>query len=270
MIAGIQTPIWWDLLPGMPVFLVLLGLAVGSFANVVIDRLPAGRSLIRPGSRCDACGAPIPPWWNVPLLGYLLLRGRCRACGAAIGIRVPIVEALGAAAVLLGSITAPDPAAAAVRSAFLVAMLIVAAIDLDHQIIPNEITLPGVVVGLLVCPLLGVSRLDALLGAAGGAFLFYGLARTYFAIRRVEGMGMGDVKLIAAIGAFLGWQGAALTILLGSFAGAAAGAILIFAGRADRLTRIPFGTFLAPAAAAALLIGPSLWAWYLGLFPPPR
>lgn len=245
--------------------LALLGLCLGSFLNVVISRLPAGGSLLRPPSSCPACGARIAARDNVPLVGYALLGGRCRRCRARIPLRYPVVEAFGGAAVLVAAAGSSGPAEAAARAAFLLAMAAVAWIDLDHRIIPDEISLPGTAVGLLLCPLLGFSRLDGLIGAVAGAGALLAVARGYKAARGIEGMGMGDVKLAAMIGAFLGWRGILLTLILGSLMGAAVGAALLLGGRANSRTELPYGTFLAPAGALVLLAGPRIWAWYADL-----
>jgi leader peptidase (prepilin peptidase)/N-methyltransferase len=153
---------------------------------------------------------------------------------------------------------------AAVRLAFSLALLAVVFIDLDLRIIPDRITLPGVAVGLLVAAIGPPSLLDALLGVLVGAGSLWLLAIGYRVATGRDGLGMGDVKLMAMVGAFLGWQGASATLLLGSLAGSVIGVGLILRGRGTRLTALPFGTFLAPAAWIVLLLGSSLWRWYIG------
>ncbi len=249
------------------VALGVVGLCFGSFLNVVIHRLPLGESIVGPRSRCPHCRRRIAPWDNIPILSYLFLRGRCRHCRTKIGIRYPIVEAVGAACVLVGFVTSEDLAEALVKSLFLLAMVVVTLIDLDYRIIPNEISLPGVVLGILACPWIGVLRQDGLIGAASGAGSLLALAYGYRRLRGIEGMGMGDVKLAGLIGAFLGWKGILLTVLVGSLAGALVGVALILARRAGGRTALPFGTFLAPAAALVLLAGPWIWNWYATLLP---
>jgi leader peptidase (prepilin peptidase) / N-methyltransferase len=257
-------------LPGIWLLLTLLGLCLGSFLNVVIYRLPRDLSLWRPGSRCPGCGKPIAPYDNIPVLSFLLLRGRCRKCGIAISPRYPAVELLGAVCVLAGALFSDGLLPAAVRSLFLLAMVAITLIDLDHRIIPDEISLSGVVLGLILCPAVGVPRLDGLIGAAVGAGALLGVALAYRALRHAAGMGMGDVKLAAMLGAFLGWKGVFLTILLGSLLGSVLGIALLASRRATGRTALPYGTFLAPAAGVVLLAGPRIWAWYLGLFHPVR
>jgi len=255
-------------IPGIWILFALLGLCLGSFLNVVIYRLPRDLSLWRPGSRCPGCGTPIAPYDNVPVLSYLLLRGRCRKCQIPISPRYPAVELAGAACLLVSAFVSDGLLATTVRSVFLLAMVAVTLIDLDHRIIPDEISLSGVVLGLIVCPFIGVPRLEGLIGAVVGAGALLGVAMAYRAIRNVAGMGMGDVKLAAMLGAFLGWKGVFLTILLGSLMGSVFGIALLANRRATGRTALPFGTFLAPAAGVVLLAGPRIWAWYLGLFRP--
>jgi leader peptidase (prepilin peptidase) / N-methyltransferase len=259
---------WIDMIPGGWPFLVAFGLCLGSFLNVVIHRLPLGLSLVRPRSRCPKCGNAIAPYDNIPLLSYVLLRGRCRRCRVPIPIRYPAVEAAGALCLIVAALVSTGPAGAGVRGAFLLALLAITWIDLDHRIIPNEISIPGIAAGLLLSPLIGVPRLEGVIGAVIGAGALLGVALAYRAIRGIEGMGGGDVKLAAMLGAFLGWKGILLTIIMGSLFGSAAGIALILAKRGSGKTALPFGTFLAPAAAIVLIVGPRIWVWYLGLFHP--
>ena len=258
-------PIWLESVPGLTVALALFGLCLGSFLNVVIHRVPVGASLLRPKSHCPACGEPVAIRDNVPLMGWLLLRGRCRHCRTPISPRYPMVELLGAICVLLGAVTAPDPAAAAARSVFLLVMVAVFFIDFEHRIIPDVITLPGAAIGILASPLFGVDRIDSVIGAATGALLLWLLGWIYSQARGREGMGGGDIKLAALLGACLGWQGLLLTLMAGSLLGTVIGSILILGRRSSWLTQLPFGSFLAPAAMAVLFWGPSVWTWYLAL-----
>jgi leader peptidase (prepilin peptidase) / N-methyltransferase len=258
----------WKELPGIWILLALLGLCLGSFLNVVIYRLPRDLSLWRPGSRCPGCGTPIAPYDNIPIMSYLFLLGRCRRCRVKISLRYPAVELVGAACVLVSAWVSGGLLAAAVRAVFLLAMVAITLIDLDHRIIPDEISLSGVVLGLVVCPFVGVSRMDGLIGALAGAGALLGVALAYRALRHIAGMGMGDVKLAAMLGAFLGWKGVFLTILLGSLLGSILGIALLANRRATGRTALPYGTFLAPAAGVVLLAGPRIWAWYFGLFRP--
>lgn len=248
-----------------PFAVFVFGLMIGSFCNVVIYRLPAGESIITPGSHCRACSRPVQPLDNIPLLSYALLAGRCRACQERIPPRYPCVEfASGALYALLWHKYGLSLAFAA--CAFLSSiLLVVALIDLDHQIIPNVITLPGMLVGLglsvraLPIPLLlGSSLLASLTGLLAGGLLFSAVAL----ISR-GGMGGGDIKLIAMIGAFLGWQGAFFTIFVAALAGSLVGVALMLLGKKGRKDKIPFGPYLSLGAIVFTLMGDELIAWYV-------
>lgn len=240
------------------------GATVGSFLNVCIWRLPAGQSVVYPPSHCPACGARIRLWDNIPLLSYLLLRGRCRSCQARIALRYPAVEALtGIMGMLLVCRFPPSPLLA-VYALFVAALIVISFIDLAHQIIPDVISLPGIVVGLLLSALgYGPSLVDSAIGILLGGGLLYAVAAGYHALTGREGMGGGDIKLLAMIGAFLGWRAVLVTLVLGSFTGAVVGITAILARRADARLPIPFGPFLALGAACALFCGEQIIQWYL-------
>jgi leader peptidase (prepilin peptidase) / N-methyltransferase len=260
--------------PLMAAFLFALGLCLGSFLNVVIYRLPRGLSLLRPGSRCPHCSRPIRARHNVPLLGWLWLRGRCADCGASIPVRYPLIELAGGILVLLavyGLPAAPGiPGVPWVRSfsgAWLfLSLLAVLFIDLEHRIIPDEISLGGTVLGLALAHW-SLGLRPALAGMAAGAGALFLCGWLYQRLRGKPGMGLGDVKLAGMLGAFLGLKGIALTVLLASFLGSILGIGLILGRKGSLSSALPFGTFLAPSAAAAFLWGPRIWAWYMGLFP---
>lgn len=239
-----------------------LGAIVGSFLNVVIARLPRGESLVAPRSRCPLCGTPIRWHDNIPILSFLALRGRCRHCAASIAWRYPAVEAGTAALFVLAARTSQSPGDVAVAWIFLAALVAVAAIDLEHQLIPDRITLPGIVVGFLTT-FLGtrVSWFDSLLGVLiGGGVLFAVI------VLSGGGMGGGDMKLGAMIGAFLGYKLALLALFMAVILGGAVALGLLSTGIRTRKDPIPFGPFLAIAAAVAMLCGESLVAWYLKAF----
>jgi leader peptidase (prepilin peptidase)/N-methyltransferase len=241
---------------------VLLGLAIGSFLNVVIARLPEGQSLLRPRSRCPGCGAPIAWRDNIPLLSFVLLGGRCRACRVAIPWRYPLVElGTGLAFALAFMVFGPTRDFAAIAA--LLAMLIaISAMDLRHQIIPDAITLPGILAGLAANLVTGrVGWLDCLIGIAVGGGIF---AVIILASR--GGMGGGDMKLGAMLGAFLGWKLGLLAMLLGVLSGGAVAIGLLLLGRKGRKEAIPFGPFLALGGAVAGLWGEPLLRWYLARF----
>ena len=240
----------------------LFGLAIGSFLNVVIARLPTGRSIARPPSACPACSTLIRWYDNVPVLSWLWLRGRCRACRAVISWRYPAVELLTAVLFALAARQLGPTLDLGTALLLLAALVAITGIDLDHQIIPDVITLPGIVVGavanLTVRP---GNWLDTLLGIVigGGLFLIIILASG-------GGMGGGDMKLGAMMGAFLGWKLVLLAILLGVFAGGAVAIGLLSTGSKGRKDPVPFGPFLALGAVVSLLWGHGLLAWYLGRF----
>ncbi len=242
------------------------GAVLGSFLNVCIRRVPAGESVVYPPSHCPGCGARIRSRDNVPHVSYALLRGRCRSCRAAISLRYPLVEALtGVVFVILLSRFGLS-SAFVINAAFFAALIVVSFIDLDHQIIPDVISLPGIAIGLAlsVCGQ-GPRLVDSLVGVLIGGGILYGVAVGYHALTGREGMGGGDIKLLAMIGAFLGWQGVLVTLIVGSFAGAAVGSALIVIQKTGARVPIPFGPFLALGAVCALLFGDQVIAWYLSL-----
>ena len=244
----------------------LLGLAVGSFLNVCIHRVPRRLSLSSPPSRCGACETPIAWRDNVPVLGYLLLSGRCRHCRAGISAVYPLVELATMALFLIHYWMFGLTALGAVRLLFACAMLVLFFIDLELQILPNVITLPGVAAGLVASLFLPPGPTLSVLGALLGGGVLWAIAEIYVRVRGIEGMGMGDVKMLGMIGAFLGAPLMALTLVLSSFAGALVGAGLMVAGRGDLQRRLPFGTFLAAAAVFASLWGQPLVDWYAGFY----
>jgi leader peptidase (prepilin peptidase)/N-methyltransferase len=261
----------WSLLLRTPAFEItalLLGLVVGSFANVCIHRLPLGQSVVRPPSRCPSCGTLIKAYDNLPVLGFLLLRARCRACRAPISWRYPAVEAAnGLLWLALAHWHGPAPGTF-VQMALVSALLVLSLIDLDHQILPDVITLPGIAVGLLASFLPGspATPLQALLAAAGGWLAFALVAKAYEKTRGVEGLGQGDWKLAALLGAFLGWQKMLLTVLIASVAGTVVGLLAIALRGRDMRYALPLGTFLGASGVLAVFLGDILLGWYRGLF----
>jgi leader peptidase (prepilin peptidase)/N-methyltransferase len=250
-----------------PALLAGLGACVGSFLNVVIHRLPRKESLLRPGSRCPDCREPIRPWDNVPVISWLLLRGRCRACGERISFRYPFVELLTAVLFMAAGRFIAEPTGLAVALVFATAMIAVTFIDLDHMIIPDVITLPGTLLGLAAAFAgLVVGPLDALLGVLIGAGGLLFIATGYRAATGREGLGGGDVKLLAMVGAFLGPVGAFLTILIGSVSGTLFATWFMLRTGKGRTAELPFGTFLAPGAVVVMFVGTRIVEAYWGLF----
>jgi len=244
----------------------VFGTILGSFLNVCIGRIPAGESIVFPPSHCPRCGAGVAPRDNIPLLSYVLLRGRCRSCGRAISVRYPAVEALTGVMLVLLLYRFGLSSQVGVYAVFVAALIIVSFIDLDHQIIPDVISLPGIVLGLLAAAVgQGPPLLDSAIGVLVGGGSLYAVAAGYHALTGREGMGGGDIKLLAMIGAFLGWQAVFVTLILGSFAGSIVGVALILLSGKDRRVPIPFGPFLACGAVCALTFGDELIRWYLHL-----
>lgn len=241
-----------------------LGASIGSFLNVVIHRVPLGESVVKPRSRCPSCAETIAWYDNLPVLSWVLLRGRCRRCGAGISARYPFIELITMLiAMVLFARFGLSPAFV-VQFVFCCALIVIAYIDLDHQIIPDKISLPGIVLGLLVAIPGGLPALtDALLGVLLGGGLLLTVAWVYERATGREGMGGGDVKLLAMIGAFLGWQGVLLTLLLGSLLGSAIGIVLMTSRGADRKLAIPFGPFLSLGALVTLFWGHAIVRWYI-------
>ncbi len=258
-------------LPIVTVF--LLGLCVGSFLNVCIYRLPAETSIVRPGSMCPVCKTPIRAYDNIPLLSYLLLGGRCRKCKTPIPIRYPLVELITGLLALAALARFGPTMAAGVIFIFCAALIAVTFIDIDHQIIPDSITLPGILFFLAIRLILphqnaAVALFHSVLGiVAGGGSLFL-VAWTYQALTGKEGMGGGDIKLLAMIGAVVGWQGVLFTIFAGSSMGCLMGFLLmaVTSGKsAGMKLRVPFGPFLSLGALIYIFWGPYLIHWYLNL-----
>jgi len=259
-------------LPSHPILdaiAVLLGLVVGSFLNVCIYRLPRDLSIVRPRSRCPSCEGTIRWYDNLPVLSYLLLRGRCRHCGASIPVRYPAVECATALVSWVCFRRFGPGWEYLLYFVYAAALLTVSVIDLDHRIIPDEISLPGIAAGLLLAALTPFnSLLDALIGAllGGGFLVVVGLA--YEAFRKQEGIGGGDIKLLAMIGAFTGWKGALFAIFGGSLIASILGVGLMIVRRADGKLPIPFGPFLSGASFLHILVGNQLvqayWNWVHG------
>jgi leader peptidase (prepilin peptidase)/N-methyltransferase len=242
------------------------GAIVGSFLNVCIHRLPRQKSIVSPGSACPSCGRSLAWYDNIPILSYAVLGGRCRACGAGIAVRYPIVEAVTALLFGLCWWQFGPGVQFASRAIFAAALVALFAIDLEHHLLPNAITLPGIVVGFAFSLLGPPGWFDSLLGILLGGGILFAIAELYYRARHEEGLGMGDVKMLAMIGAFLGWKLAIVTLMLASVAGSVIGLGLIAMRRGDMKYALPFGTFLALGAGLSATVGPDLLDWYLGLY----
>ena len=243
----------------------LLGAALGSFLNVCIVRLPADRSLVRPPSQCPRCGAPIAWFDNIPVLSWIVLGGRCRRCGEPISIQYPLIElavaAMWALAALHFGVTLRGVSAAVLGTI----LLGITVTDARHKIIPHEFTIGGLAIGLLLGAAGGVTDiLHAVLGAAVGFGVLYLVGAAGTAVLKQEAMGGGDVWMMAMVGTFVGWKGVLLTIFIGALLGTIVFGPIAFL-RSHRRLELPFGVFLAPAAAITFLVGDAIIAWYLRL-----
>jgi leader peptidase (prepilin peptidase)/N-methyltransferase len=270
------------------VFYTALGLVIGSFLNVCIYRIPLGKSIVRPRSGCTRCGTQIAFYDNIPVLSYLLLRGRCRSCGEPISIQYPFVEILTGAFFLVCALRWQFTPPTFVNSLFFSVIIILIFTDYHHRILPNVLTLPGTLAGILLSPfqnpvfyhkdvlsvrlalLFDVETARSLLpwigsicGAivGGGMLLVVGIG--YQKLRKRQGLGMGDVKMMAMVGAFLGWPLTFLTIFSGSVLGLLAGIYLIAFHKKNLQTKLPFGVFLGIGSGLSLFYGFQFLDWYL-------
>ncbi len=248
------------------VFVFFLGAVIGSFLNVCIYRIPAGESILYPGSRCPACRVEIRWFQNIPIISYLFLRGSCASCSAQISPRYPMVEALTGTLFILVFLRFEFNWATPVYWLFTAALVTITFIDLDHQIIPDAISLPGIPVGFACTFLLPwISWVDSLAGILLGGGSLYLVATGYELITKREGMGGGDIKFLAMIGAFLGWKAILPVIFLSSIIGSFVGGFLMLAKKTDSRLAIPFGPFLSLGTVIYLLFGSDLARWYFSL-----
>jgi len=275
----------WSLLLRTPAFettSLLLGLVVGSFANVCIHRLPRDTepatgplapaidvwrqvlSVVHPPSHCPRCAQPIRPWDNVPVLSWLALRGRCRSCRAPIAWRYPAVEAANGVLWLALAVTRGPHVQTLVAMLLVSALLVLSLIDLEHQLLPDAITLPGTAFGIAASFLPGspVGPLESALAAAGGWLAFAGVAFAWKKLRRIDALGQGDWKMAAMLGSFLGWERLLLTVLLASASGALVGIAAMVTRRGGWQSKLPLGTFLGVAGLAMVLWGDTLLVRY--------
>ncbi len=246
------------------ILIFLLGCCIGSFLNVCIYRLPLSVSIVSPRSFCPQCRAAIRDYDNIPLLSYLLLRGKCRNCGAKIPWRYPLVEALTGGIGLALFLKFGSTFAFFSSCGLSAALIVIAFIDLDHRIIPDFISLPGIIIGFLLA-IFGpsVTVKESLIGLLAGGGSLYLVALVYEALTKREGMGGGDVKLLAMIGAWLGWKAILFTLFFASLSGTLIGGGVMLVQKQGRQYAIPFGPFLAFSALAYVFFGPELIHWYL-------
>lgn len=257
-----------SLVPGA---VFIFGLLIGSFLNVCIYRLPRGESIVRPRSRCPGCRQQLRWYENIPLLSYLVLRGRCRYCHRTISLRYPTVELLTAVLAVALWMRFPHPVPFLCYFVLLSApLLVITFIDLEHLLIPDVITLPGIVVGIAVHNLLSpglwtVPLIESALGILLGGGSLWLISWIYERWRGQIGLGMGDVKLAALLGAFLGWRPVIFILFVSSFVGMLIGLILLVSRQTRLKQALPYGPFLALAAWIYLFAGQPILAWYLGM-----
>jgi leader peptidase (prepilin peptidase)/N-methyltransferase len=249
------------------IIVILFGLAWGSFLNVVIYRLPRNLSLVRPASSCPQCGKKIKVYENIPLFSYLILRGKCSECRAKIPLSYPTVEVLTPICFLLLFHQYSFSPHFFASCLFVSALIALGFIDYEHQILPDEITLPGIALAIVYALFRTDLKLTgALIGAVAGAAILLFIYALYYILRKKEGLGMGDVTMMLMVGAFLGWKLTLLTLILASFGGALIGVGLILLTKKGTQHALPFGTFLALAAFFSLLYGQKIINAYFSFF----
>ncbi|HZV47916.1 MAG TPA: prepilin peptidase [Thermodesulfovibrionales bacterium] len=253
-----------DFIPYIIIFVI--GAVIGSFLNVCIYRVPRNLSIISPASRCPSCNMPIKPYDNIPFLSYILLGGKCRVCKAGISFRYPLVELLNAVLFVFVVWRFGFAWHTVIYGILCSALVVITFIDLDFQIIPDAITLPGILIGivagslLMPDPFIRTSLLGfkaSVIGLLAGGGLFYAIA-----VLSRGGMGGGDIKMMAMVGALMGWKSVLLTIFLGSLTGAVFGIFLMISKGKGRKTKIPFGPFLALGTVITLFYGQEIFSWY--------
>ena len=273
----------------LDLFVIVFGLTIGSFLNVCISRIPESKSIVFPNSHCPRCDSPIKAYDNVPIISFLLLKGKCRSCKEPISWQYPVVEGLTGLIFWMTFNLIGMQIKGVFLLIFFSAIIVLIFIDLNHRILPDVITLPGIVLGLIFSliepvgdgtskfllrlmgysdvPVIALSFLDSFMGALlCGGFLWL-VAEAYFRFRKIEGLGFGDTKLMGMVGAFLGLRLALLTIMLGSLMGAVVGIIYIKAAGKDATYELPFGSFLGVAAIISALRGAQMIGTYTSLFP---
>ncbi len=243
----------------------VFGAVIGSFLNVCIYRVPLHESIAFPASHCRSCATPLAWYDNLPLVSYLLRRGRCRFCGVSFSSRYFVVELVTALLAVLLVHSLGLTIATFGYFVFSAALVVITFIDLDHQIIPNVISLPGIVVGVLFSLVSPLTVWNSVIGAAAGAGVLWAVFWGYYFLTHEEGMGGGDAKLLAMIGAFLGWQAIFFTLFCASFIGAVVGLIVMRIRHADGKMALPFGPFLSFGALSYLFFGERLINWYFNL-----
>jgi len=248
------------------IIVFVFGLCIGSFMNVCIYRVPASKSIVYPGSMCPKCGNVIRFYDNIPVLSYLWLKGRCRNCNESISIRYPLVEIISGLFSLCAFLIFGLSLEGIIYYIFISTLLVITFIDIDHQIIPDTISIPGIPAGFIASFVLpSLTYMDSLLGILAGGVSLFLVAWIYELIKGKSGMGGGDIKLLAMIGAFIGWKGVLFTIFISSAVGTLTGIIIMLRTQKGLKLAVPFGPFLSIGAVIYIFFGPQLIYWYLNL-----
>ena len=251
----------------LEIIVFIFGACIGSFLNVCIYRLPVSKSIVYPGSMCTECGRAIRFYDNIPLISYIWLRGKCRFCQSSFSIRYLLVEFMGGGFAVGTYLKFGFSATALIHFGFIAALIVITFIDIDHRIIPDVISLPGIPIGFAASFIMPTtSWIESLLGILAGGGILYLVAWGYQLMTRKEGMGGGDIKLLAMIGAMVGWKGVLFTIFISSAVGTLVGVIEMIRTRQNMKLAIPFGPFLAIGAVTYVFLGRQIIDWYLHLF----
>ncbi|RPH53045.1 MAG: prepilin peptidase [Desulfobacteraceae bacterium] len=249
------------------ILIFIFGLCIGSFMNVCIYRIPLSKSIVTPRSMCPGCGTLISTYDNIPVISYILLMGKCRNCGIHISLRYPLVETISGLTALAVFMRFGISAEGLVNFALISALVVITFIDIDHRIIPDTISLPGIPAGFLLASffLPSMNYKTSLAGILTGGGSLFAVAWIYSLITKKEGMGGGDIKLLAMIGAFTGWKGILFTIFVASAMGTLVGIALMLKTQKDMKLAVPFGPFLSIGAILYIFFGTSLISWYFNL-----
>lgn len=248
-------------------FLVFIfGICIGSFLNVCIYRLPESKSIVHPRSMCPSCGTLIASYDNLPIFSYMALRGKCRHCGARISFRYPAIEFISGIFAVGVFLKYGLSLEALIYYTFIATLLVITFIDIDHQIIPDVISLPGIPIFFAASfALPDVTLVESIVGILIGGGSLWIVAQLYYVLTRKEGMGGGDIKLLAMMGAVIGWKGVLFTIFVASAIGTVVGMLVMLKTRTSMKLKVPFGPFLAIGAIAYIFLGPQLITWYFNL-----
>ncbi len=247
-------------------FVFIFGICIGSFLNVCIYRLPESKSIVHPRSMCPSCGTLIASYDNLPIFSYMALRGKCRHCAARISFRYPAIEFISGIFAVGVYLKYGLSLEALIYYTFIATLLVITFIDIDHQIIPDVISLPGIPIFFAASfALPDITLVESIVGILIGGGSLWIVAQLYYVLTRKEGMGGGDIKLLAMMGAVIGWKGVLFTIFVASAIGTIVGMLVMLKTRTSMKLKVPFGPFLAIGAIAYIFLGPQLITWYFNL-----